>query len=70
MPRPAPKYVTDASIEGAPISYKWNNDLSMKLGVGRDQNVRLYHAVDERELQGENVAGHRHRGMERLAFQR
>ena len=57
MPRPAPKYVKESSIAGAPVGYKWNNDVAMKLHAGRDQNIRLYHAVDDASFKAKMSLG-------------
>lgn len=57
MPRPAPTYVTDASIAGAPIGYKWDNNLAMRFHAAKDQNVRLYTAVDEASFKAKMSLG-------------
>jgi hypothetical protein len=57
MPRATPSYVTAASIVGAPVSYKWSNDLGLKFIAAKDQNARLYEALDEASFKAKMSLG-------------
>jgi len=41
-----PDYVKQAGVIGVPPAYAWNNDVALKLYAAKDQNARLYRAVD------------------------
>ena len=44
----APSYIVGAgTIIGAPIKYRWNNDVALELYAAKDQNIKLYRAIDE-----------------------
>ncbi|MGD9853094.1 MAG: hypothetical protein AB7T38_17745 [Nitrospirales bacterium] len=46
MLRKAPSYILSQKIFEAPIKYKWNNEFALRFYAAKDQNVRLYEAID------------------------
>jgi hypothetical protein len=51
-----PTYIAAAKIVGAPIKYKWNNDLAMDFYDGTE-NVRLYDAIDASSFKAKMALG-------------
>jgi hypothetical protein len=45
--RVCPTYLTKAGIAGATPTYKWTNDVALKLYARKDQSTRLYKAAEE-----------------------
>jgi hypothetical protein len=41
-----PEYIKQAAIAGAPVKFRWSNDIALNLYAAKDQNARLYQAVD------------------------
>lgn len=52
-----PAYIDNLKIVGAPIKYKWNSDLALKFFAAKDQNVRLYEAVDRCNFRAKMALG-------------
>ncbi len=42
----APGFVNIAGVVGAPLGYPWNSDLALRLYAAKDENPRLYAAID------------------------
>ncbi|MCA9470405.1 MAG: hypothetical protein KC643_33835 [Nitrospira sp.] len=57
LPMEVPNYIRNAEIIGAPIKYKWNNKLALKFYAAKDQNVRLYEAVDKSSFKAKLAIG-------------
>src|SRR2546423_12835367 len=41
-----PEYIKQAAVAGAPVKFRWSNDIALNLYAAKDQNARLYQAVD------------------------
>jgi hypothetical protein len=41
-----PEYISELGVVGAPLRYKWSNDLALEFYAAKDQNLKLYDAVD------------------------
>src|SRR5580704_1778751 len=41
-----PEYISELGVIGAPLQYKWSNDLALDFYAAKDQNLKLYDAVD------------------------
>src|SRR5882762_5965541 len=50
-----PSYIVSAGIIGAPIKYKWNNDLAMNFYGA--ESVRLYDAIDASNFKAKMAIG-------------
>jgi hypothetical protein len=46
MARKVPAHLEGTNIENAPINYEWSNEIGLRLYGGKDQNVKLYKAID------------------------
>jgi hypothetical protein len=46
MPLLPPSYITDAGIQGAPLKYKWSEDIGLKFYASKDANPRLLTALE------------------------
>jgi hypothetical protein len=55
MPLKPPSYIVNAGIMGAPIKYKWDNDLAMQFL--EPENVRLYDAIDKSNFRAKMALG-------------
>ncbi|WP_280152280.1 hypothetical protein [Piscinibacter sp. XHJ-5] len=45
-----PPHIANANVAGAAARYKWNSEIGLKFYAAKDQNVRLYKAVDEADF--------------------
>ncbi|MCI3953281.1 MAG: hypothetical protein K0R53_2780 [Burkholderiales bacterium] len=52
-----PNHIATANVAGAPVKYKWNNDIGLKLFASKDQNIRLYDAVDQADFRSKMGLG-------------
>lgn len=50
MPLSPPPHITASGIIGAPIKYRWDRAIGLKLYADKDQNPRLYEAVDKADF--------------------
>jgi hypothetical protein len=44
--RTPPDYIKAAEVISAPIEYEWDSDLGLEFYAAKDQNIRLYRAID------------------------
>jgi hypothetical protein len=42
-----PGYIRKSGVAGAPLTYKWNDEIALRLYAAKDQNLRLFHAIDQ-----------------------
>jgi len=52
-----PNFIKSTGIIGAPIKYKWNSDLGLKFYAAKDQNARLYKAIDASQFKAKMAIG-------------
>ena len=52
-----PEFVRNSGVVGAPVGYPWNSDLALQLYAEKDQNPRLYAAVDQTNFKAKMSLG-------------
>ncbi len=52
-----PDYIEKTQIVGAPIKYKWNNDIGIKYAHHKDQDIKLYEKIEGIGFKGQMALG-------------
>jgi len=52
-----PNHIQNAGILGAPNKFKWNSEIALKFYAAKDQNVRLYDAIDQSNFRAKMAIG-------------